>query len=450
MPQDRNNVAPRFGVSYDVTGTGRTILRGSYGLFYDNMIMIVENSARVVTGRADGARTFVAPAPLASSAWKAPGHRLSEAEAIALVGPCASAVSAPNPSLKASFAHQASAGVDHELRRDVSPAVDAVYVRGFNLPGTLDYNPTLPSSLGAGRRPNDLPCARNPAAPCVNGGRPGSSSSIIQPTPYGETWYKGITIGLKKRLSRGNQFMASYTLSKAEDSSTDFQTTFIAQNNGRGRNPDDRLGLPLGFDPRSERGLATQDQRHRFVLSGVYQAPWRLQLSGIVTAASGRPFTPLAGADLNGDGNGGQFPPDRARRSPADESTSVARNSETTAAQATVDIRVSRPVPLNRKGRPRSNFRSLQPVQPCQFLRRHEPVVVRHLWIRCVSLESAARVRPLHADAAAKTGAARSPTDLLDRSESRHMLMRECVRMPDIPSRETLSALKQAADAVLP
>lgn len=349
MPQDRNNVAPRFGVSYDVTGTGRTTLRGSYGLFYDNMIMIVENSARVATGRADGARTFVAPAPLASSAWSAPGHRLSEAEAIALVGPYVSAVLAPNPSLKASFAHQASVGVDHELRREISLGVNAVYVSGFNLPGTLDYNPTLPFSLGAGRRPNDLPCAENPAAPCVNGGIPGTSSSIIQPTPYGETWYKGITIGLKKRLSRGYQVMASYTLSKAEDSSTDFQTTFITQNNGRGRNPDDRFGLPLGFDSRSERGLATQDQRHRFVLSGVYQAPWRLQLSGIVTAASGRPFTPLAGADLNGDGNGGQFPSDRARRNPADESTSVARNSGTTAGQASVDVRVSRMVTLGGK-----------------------------------------------------------------------------------------------------
>jgi outer membrane receptor for Fe3+-dicitrate len=172
---------------------------------------------------------------------------------------------------------------------------------------------------------------------------------MIQPTSYGETWYKGVTVEVKKRLGRGYQFMGSYTLSKAEDSSTDFQTAFIAQNNGNGRNPADRLGLPLGFDPLSERGLATQDQRHRFVLSGVYQMPWRVQLSGIVTMASGRPFTPLAGADLNGDGNGGQFPPDRARRNPADEKTSVARNSETTAGQASVDVRVSRRIALGQK-----------------------------------------------------------------------------------------------------
>lgn len=136
--------------------------------------------------------------------------------------------------------------------------------------------------------------------------------------------------------------MASYTLSRAEDTSTDFQASFIAQNSGYGRNPADPLGPPLGFDPRSERGAASHDQRHRLVVSGVYQLPWHVQLSGIATAASGRPFTPLAGADLNGDGNGGQYPPDRARRDPLDESTSVARNSETTAAQVSVDLRLSR------------------------------------------------------------------------------------------------------------
>ena len=86
------------------------------------------------------------------------------------------------------------------------------------------------------------------------------------------------------------------------------------------------------------------------MLSGLYQLPWDVQVSGIVTAASGRPFTPLAGADLNGDGNGGAFPPDRARRDPAAESTSVGRNSETTAAQVNVDVRVSRRFKLRTHG----------------------------------------------------------------------------------------------------
>jgi hypothetical protein len=145
-----------------------------------------------------------------------------------------------------------------------------------------------------------------------------------------------------KRPTAKYQMLLSYTLSKAEDTSTDYQSNFIVQDNGFGRNPADRYGLPLGFDPNSERGPSTQDQRHRLVLSGIYTLPADVQLSGIFTAASGRPFTPLAGADLNGDGNGGAFPSDRARTNPLDASTSVGRNSETAAAQYNLDARVSR------------------------------------------------------------------------------------------------------------
>jgi hypothetical protein len=148
-------------------------------------------------------------------------------------------------------------------------------------------------------------------------------------------------MSLNKPLGR-HQFFAAYTLSKAEDTSTDFQSAFLPENNGVGRDPSDPAGLPRGFDPLRERGPATHDQRHRFVLSGLTQFPFGLQLSSIVAAASGRPFTPLAGSDVNGDGDGGAFPTDRARRNPADPASSVGGNSGTMPAQATVDIRLSK------------------------------------------------------------------------------------------------------------
>jgi hypothetical protein len=160
-----------------------------------------------------------------------------------------------------------------------------------------------------------------------------------------------VTLAVNKRFADRNQLMASYTLSKAEDTSTDFQSAFVPQDNGRGRNPQDSTGLPLGFDADSERGSSTQDQRHRFVLSGLYVVPGEVQLSSIVTIASGRPYNILAGADLNGDGNGGAFPPDRARANPADQATSVARNTGTLPNYATVDVRVSRRFRLGGRGR---------------------------------------------------------------------------------------------------
>jgi hypothetical protein len=104
--------------------------------------------------------------------------------------------------------------------------------------------------------------------------------------------------------------------------------------------------LPIGFDPHKEWGPATHDQRHRLVVSGMYQLPLGINFSTIITAASGRPYTPLAGADVNGDGDGGAFPSDRARRDPTaaatDTSSTVGRNSETMKNQVVVDARLSK------------------------------------------------------------------------------------------------------------
>ena len=349
LPRDINNLAPRVAAAYDLHGDGRTSLHASYGMFYENTYTTVESVTQIVSGAVDGVRTLVLAAPRASIAWAAPGRRLTEAQATALIGGAYPSLEISlDPNLKTGVAHQASVGIDHSISPDLSFSMNGIYVRGYNQPGTIDYNPVLPASLGPSRRPNDLPCSANPIGPCVNGGIPGTSASILQYTSFARTWYRGMTVALAKRPSTKYQLLVSYTLAKAEDTSTDYQSNFIVQNNGQGRNPADKYGLPLGFDPDSERGPSTQDQRHRLVVSGVYLLPADVQLSGIFTGASGRPFTPLAGADLNGDGNGGAFPADRARRNPLDESTSVGRNSETAVAQYNVDFRVSRTFKLGR------------------------------------------------------------------------------------------------------
>ena len=342
FPEDKDNLAPRLALGYDLTGDGRTSLHASYGIFHDNTLTVIHSASRILRA-GDGVRTLVLPAPRASTAWAAPGRRLSEEAARALLGGSyPSLVFAADPALETPYAHQAAVGFERALGGDFAVSANAIYVRGHNQVGTIDYNPLLPAALGPGRRPNDLPCSANPAAACLNGGIAGTSASVLQFTSFGETWYEGLTVALHKRFSRRYQFLASYTLSKAEDNSTDYHANFIPQNNGRGRDPADREGLPLGFDPDSERGPATHDQRHRFVLSGLCELPMDIRVAAIFTAASGRPFTPLAGADLNGDGNGGAFPPDRARRTPADESSSVGRNSETTASYVNLDLRLSK------------------------------------------------------------------------------------------------------------
>jgi hypothetical protein len=332
FPQDANNVAPRISISIDPKANGRTAFHASYGLFFDNTLTGTVFITDALDGGPNGVRTLVArfPSPVVQAAWRSPDRRLTETQALALLGGSYPSLKfAIDPGLATPYAQQAAVGFDQAIGRDFSLSVNALIARGKQQLGTIDYNPVVPS-LGANRRPNDL------------NGRAGTSASILQYTSFGETWYKGVTATLQKRYRQGSQFLVSYTLSKSEDNSTDFQSAFIPQSNGLGRNPAALAGLPLGFDPDLERGPATWDSRHRLVASGLYQLPGKVQLSAIATYASGRPFTPLAGADLNGDGNGGAAPPDRARANPADIATSVGRNSENLPSQFTLDVRLSR------------------------------------------------------------------------------------------------------------
>jgi Carboxypeptidase regulatory-like domain/TonB dependent receptor/TonB-dependent Receptor Plug Domain len=324
FPSDGNNIAPRVAVSWDATGDRKTSVHAAYGLFFENHITGLVGITDLLDGD-DHVRTLVRTFPASLPAWQAPGHRLPESA----VGSFTTLKFLIDPGLQSPYAHHAAIGVDRELPGNVAVSANVVYARGLNQIGTIDYNPVVPS-LGPGRRPQDI------------GGVAGTSASLLQYTSFGETWYKGLTLSLNKRYSQRHQFLVSYTLAKAEDNSTDFQSAFIPQQNGRGRDPGNVDGLPVGFDPDSERGPSTQDQRHRLVASGVYTAPGSVQLAAIVTAASGRPYTILAGADLNGDGNGGAFPPDRARADITSEASSVGRNSGTMPKQVSVDLRVSR------------------------------------------------------------------------------------------------------------
>jgi hypothetical protein len=324
LPADRNNLAPRLGLSWLLPGREDTSIRAAYGVYFDNIVSAALGVTDLINGQAAGVRTLVARFPSSLAAWNAPGRRLPEGA----LGTFPSLVISLDPDLKASYAHQFSTGIDHAIGT-MTLSANFAYVRGFNQLGTIDYNPLLPG-LGAGRRPADID------------GRPGTSASVLQYTAYADTWYRGLSVAARKRLGDRTQLQASYVLSKAEDLSSDFQSSFMPQDNGRGRDPNNPDGLPEGFDPYAERGPSLQDQRHRFVFSGWYEAPGAIQISGIVTIASGVPFNILAGSDLNGDGDGGSFPSDRARRIPGDARSWVPRNHGRLPSDASVDVRVSR------------------------------------------------------------------------------------------------------------
>ena len=91
------------------------------------------------------------------------------------------------------------------------------------------------------------------------------------------TKYDGLLVSFEKRFAKRHQFRASYTLSRSFNFANDDQIPF---SNG----PIDSSNLQLEYGP------TRNDQRHRFSFSGVFQLPWDIRMSPILTLASSVPI----------------------------------------------------------------------------------------------------------------------------------------------------------------
>jgi hypothetical protein len=113
------------------------------------------------------------------------------------------------------------------------------------------------------------------------------------------SWYNALTINLQKTFSRHFQMLSSYTYSHTLDNGTDLQSTLEPQ--------DSRF-------PQLEKASSDNDQRHRLVLSGVYQTAAHTAGEGFVRSffsdftvaplievSSGRPYNVITGEDTRLD-----------------------------------------------------------------------------------------------------------------------------------------------------
>jgi hypothetical protein len=253
--QNNRNIEPRAGIVWDLSGDGRLVLRGVYGLAVD------QPSTTVVSGT-------VANPPFA--------RPLTAAGSI----PLASAI-------------------DHTQATALAPAtVDRQFLNASVASWNVNVQRQVTGSLAAmigyfGSRGRHLRISRNINQP-VDGVRPytalSSSSPILPGAPLGNitqvessafSSYNALWVAATERLRHGLQVDASYTFSKSLDTNSLNSLGFAVQD---------------AYDIPNEYGLSDFGARHRFVLSAIYQLPGRghwltrgWQLAAIVQSQSGNP-----------------------------------------------------------------------------------------------------------------------------------------------------------------
>lgn len=359
LPTDTNNFAPRIGFAWDPWDDHKTVIRGGYGIYYSPIyfqIDYVVNALNVINGFRQIAQVFVpltgAPVinpqtgrPLTSAdiyrtllAQRVIGTRTIAPEDLRQFGVTITQTG-PIPPLTVLFknssdyvnaySQQASLGIDRQLGGDWAVSVSYIFSRTLKITRSRDDN-LLPAPIdpALGIRRWSTPFFKNPL--------------LLQDNIYESTaraFYHGFILEVNKRFSHNVALAASYTLSKALDEVTDFNSDF---------QPNDQTNL------RAERALSAFDQRHKVVIYGILHSPFRggagrhplarfladFVLTPIFRANSARPFNLLVGSDINGD-----------RHSTTDRPPFAGRNTGIGPDFWTFDLRVARQIGLGSETR---------------------------------------------------------------------------------------------------
>jgi Carboxypeptidase regulatory-like domain/TonB dependent receptor-like, beta-barrel len=273
IADDKNNVAPRLGFTWDVGAKGTTVVRGGFGIFYDKVIGLSTLFTQLDAGGVQF--VFLIDPPFG------PDNQPSLDELLAGGAIPLSFDETPVPGFQNPRSNQFSIGASHQFTPTVALDADFIYAK--------DHNRNKESDV------NEMTVANDPTSRLFYPTRQGG---LLIEESRGENEYKGLQLSLRKRFSNRVQFVANYTLSEASGfgglgiSATEFQAEC-------------RTCIGNARDV----GPLQNDARHLFVGSGVFALPADFQFSAILTLESGRAITALSSQDLNGNGQIADFAP---------------------------------------------------------------------------------------------------------------------------------------------
>jgi carboxypeptidase family protein len=276
---DKNNFQPRLGFSYDVTGAGTTIVRGGYGIYYDQPLMgvFLQNA-------------FVNP-PVNQNP-RVLNPQLANPGAGSAIGtlPISALIATSDP-FDIPRTQQWNVGVQRQLYSRGMVELTYAGSKGDSLIQPVDINQPQPADVVA------------------NGGNvnrsrpfPGFAGINLRQTTA-HNMYHALLVSFRHDAGRAGLLNISYSLSRARTSAT---------------NDRDALDLPQNpLDLEAEYAVARTDRTHVFTANYVYELPFfrnskgllkgvlgGWQLSGITSLWSGPPISRVVNGTTNGNRRG--------------------------------------------------------------------------------------------------------------------------------------------------
>jgi len=277
--EDKNNIAPRVGFTYDFTGDGRTVMRGGYGRYYDfaytnaNILFAVigaQSSWGTVYSYNDTSGIRNADGSFFQVGQPLPPNQLGNVSR-----PLPSHVASPR--IKQPYTDQFNLGFSKDLGGGYTLELDGVYSSGQDLGTRANLN--LRINGGARRFSGILPTTGN--------------QNFRVDLSRGVAHYKGVTLALRKRWDGHLQVMGWYTLSRASSSASLRATDEFGEYNVLDQ-----------FDPFADRqeAVTRSDATHRFTVSGSWSPGAGFTFSPIFRYRSKTPYNVISGFDTNRDG----------------------------------------------------------------------------------------------------------------------------------------------------
>jgi hypothetical protein len=289
-----------------VNGNGRTMLRGGYGVFYDQLfqnltlfslsqsgpeifstLLNLTNSA-VGVGQLASFRYGVDPLP----AVPPPDYTVLPTGAFGRIN---------DPLAREPYVQKVSFGFQRALGTTWSLSSDYVHTRGTNEPRYQVINPRIERVCNPaypGSTPGDARCVRGVNSryfdrAFVNAGLPANRLEQINMfSTTNDSRFDSLTTTLRGRI-KNSLLSLSYVL--ANSRAWGGQPTASYSGNLIAIAPENQFS-------ESEWGPTRLDERHRIVASAVFEVPLGFEVAPIFQLASSRSYSLNTGFDIDGDG----------------------------------------------------------------------------------------------------------------------------------------------------